>query len=302
MQGGGGIFGWASKTTPGCQLAPDSAPAGQELATFAGRPTFLVIFRNLWTLPFGSETCQKVMISKLISLWPSNIAFEPCGPFMLNIANFVNLPGNVIWVLVWRLMIVGGCFWGLQLAFDRVHGVVNSTVGYIGGQDPEPTYESVCSGRTGHAEAVQVRKMYPVVIYTYFRSYWALSVLFLCLSHGLCLSDLVIFRTSYLSVLQASNLLRLHPSGSRCVLYCKAFPSIFIDILKSISINLRMPLSSKELDKSLICTVKVIDLGWQIVLKNWECKGYEVSQLSATIMSRDIRHVSYQTMTQSPNR
>jgi len=50
----------------------------------------------------------------------------------------------------------GGCFWGLQLAFDRVPGVVNSTVGYTGGNDPNPNYNSVCRGRTGHAEAVQV--------------------------------------------------------------------------------------------------------------------------------------------------
>jgi hypothetical protein len=52
--------------------------------------------------------------------------------------------------------VAGGCFWGLQLAFDRVPGVKISTVGYTGGKDPNPNYNSVCSGRTGHAEAVQV--------------------------------------------------------------------------------------------------------------------------------------------------
>ena len=50
----------------------------------------------------------------------------------------------------------GGCFWGLQLAFDRVPGVTGSTVGYTAGHDSNPTYDAVCSGRTGHAEAVQV--------------------------------------------------------------------------------------------------------------------------------------------------
>ena len=50
----------------------------------------------------------------------------------------------------------GGCFWGLELAYQRVPGVIKTSVGYTGGHDPCPNYNSVCSGRTGHAEAVQV--------------------------------------------------------------------------------------------------------------------------------------------------
>lgn len=49
----------------------------------------------------------------------------------------------------------GGCFWGLELAYQRVPGVVSTTVGYTGGKDPHPTYDSVCMGYTGHTEAVQ---------------------------------------------------------------------------------------------------------------------------------------------------
>lgn len=49
-----------------------------------------------------------------------------------------------------------GCFWGVQFYFDQVPGVIETVVGYTGGETDDPSYEEVCNRDTGHAEAVRI--------------------------------------------------------------------------------------------------------------------------------------------------
>ena len=61
--------------------------------------------------------------------------------------------------------LAGGCFWCLEAAYLDVRGVTSVKSGYTGGRAPSPTYEEVCSGKTGHAEVVQISYDPSVVSY-----------------------------------------------------------------------------------------------------------------------------------------
>lgn len=52
--------------------------------------------------------------------------------------------------------LAGGCFWCTEAVFSELKGVVSTTPGYSGGEVPNPSYEAVCTGRTGHAESLDV--------------------------------------------------------------------------------------------------------------------------------------------------
>lgn len=56
-----------------------------------------------------------------------------------------------------RIVLAGGCFWGVEAYFKRFDGILGTEVGYANGITEEPTYEDVCSGITGHAEVVDIR-------------------------------------------------------------------------------------------------------------------------------------------------
>ena len=69
-----------------------------------------------------------------------------------------------------------GCFWGAERRFWELRGIHTTAVGYAGGETPNPTYEEVCSGRTGHAEAVLVvfepaRLPYTALLRCFFESH-----------------------------------------------------------------------------------------------------------------------------------
>jgi len=58
--------------------------------------------------------------------------------------------------LIQKATFGAGCFWGVEASFQKIKGVTSTTVGYMGGKTKNPTYEQVCTDKTGHAEVIQI--------------------------------------------------------------------------------------------------------------------------------------------------
>lgn len=86
----------------------------------------------------------------MIKRWLGTITLAAALPLLLASSTRSGAPKEQ------AVVFAGGCFWGVEAVFEHVKGVSSAVSGYAGGSTRSPTYEQVSSGRTGHAEAVQV--------------------------------------------------------------------------------------------------------------------------------------------------
>lgn len=98
------------------------------------------------------------MLAKQVMITADNALPGRTTPLALNDTHFVNQtqltaqPSNDQEVIILGM----GCFWGAERLFWQLEGVISTSVGYAGGFTPNPTYQEVCSGETGHTEVVRV--------------------------------------------------------------------------------------------------------------------------------------------------
>lgn len=114
----------------------------EQLATFAG---FAAIFILVFISPLFSPLFKRQSVSQKKDLMP-NAAQDP----QAQLAELQNREDLRV------ATFAGGCFWCMEGPFEALEGVEEAITGYAGGEEVDPSYEEVASGRTGHREAVQV--------------------------------------------------------------------------------------------------------------------------------------------------
>ena len=118
------------------------------------------------------------LFRNLKTIEPNQALIGRDKPLINSEKNFINGRSlNGPWPSEFKVAIFAlGCFWGAERLFWNIDGVYMTSVGYAGGFTPNPTYEEVCSGNTGHAEAVQIvydskRCSYSALLKIFFESH-----------------------------------------------------------------------------------------------------------------------------------
>jgi peptide-methionine (S)-S-oxide reductase len=96
--------------------------------------------------------CALVVLATVVLIFGGRMKAEAKGPIPVAVTDdaLASTPGKA------KAVFAGGCFWGTQAVFERVKGVINTTVGYSGGTPETATYDQVTTETTGHAESVEV--------------------------------------------------------------------------------------------------------------------------------------------------
>jgi peptide-methionine (S)-S-oxide reductase len=114
------------------------------------RASLAILWASIALSLASSIGCRSTSSSKT-DRFPAQESAPPVNPAAEKKEEAPVLPENVA-----TAIFAGGCFWCMEKPFDEIEGVVSTTSGYAGGNKPNPTYEQVSAGGTGHAESIRV--------------------------------------------------------------------------------------------------------------------------------------------------